>query len=214
METILHLCADIGSDSAVWEDHGYNVIKVGRDVGVENFHYDGEVFGIIANPVCTEFSIATGFDKVGDHTKGMFLVNHCLRIINECQPTGFHYIENPATGHLKDFLCKPDYTYQPWWFGSPWTKRTALWGRFKTPERLFYKWDDVTSNPHLYIRPGRKIPGLVNFHKSSTKHIPEFARFADQINDDMSLRSMCSQGFVKQFYKENKYESIMCNASM
>jgi hypothetical protein len=62
-KTILHLCADIGSDSRPYKDAGYNVVCVGKDIGVQNYHPPKDVYGIIANPVCTEFSIAKGFHK-------------------------------------------------------------------------------------------------------------------------------------------------------
>jgi hypothetical protein len=52
-KTILHLCADIGSDSQPYRDAGYNVILVGSDIGVENYHPPKDVYGIIANPPCT-----------------------------------------------------------------------------------------------------------------------------------------------------------------
>ena len=34
---ILHLCADIGSDSQPYRDKGYKVVCVGKDIGVENY---------------------------------------------------------------------------------------------------------------------------------------------------------------------------------
>ena len=37
-KTILHLCADIGSDSKPYENAGYNVIRIGKEIGVEKFH--------------------------------------------------------------------------------------------------------------------------------------------------------------------------------
>jgi len=107
---ILHLCADIGSDTKPYSDAGYTVIKVGIDIGVENFIPPENVHGVIANPVCTEFSTASGFHKTGDLEKGMFLVNHCLRIIKECDPK-FWVIENPASGRLKQFLGKPSLAF-------------------------------------------------------------------------------------------------------
>jgi len=203
-KTILHLCADIGSDSAIYADNGYKVILVGKDIGVENYTPPVDVYGIFANPVCTEFSIAgTGFDKRGDTDKGMFLVKHCQRIINLCKPK-FWVIENPATGRLKEFLGKPQYEYEPWWFGSPWTKKTALWGNFNIPQRIYNKWEDVPKNDNLYIRPTRKKPSMAQFHKSSIDDIEEFHRFKNLVHDDMSLRSLCSQKFAQQFYEVNK----------
>ena len=201
---ILHLCADIGSDTRYYQlDNNYEVIKIGKDIGVENYNPPDNVYGIIANPVCTEFSIAKGFHIEGDLRKGMFLVNHCLRIIKECNPT-FWVIENPATGKLKDFLGKPDFIYQPWEFGSPWTKKTALWGKFNKPNKIFSNWGDVEKIESLYIRGNRKKPSLVYLHKSDKYKIKEWEWAYDLINDDMSLRSMCSDGFAKAFYEENK----------
>lgn len=201
---ILHLCADIGSDTRYYQlDNNYEVIKIGKDIGVENYNPPKNVYGIIANPVCTEFSIAKGFHIDGDLKKGMFLVNHCLRIIKECNPT-FWVIENPATGKLKDFLCEPDFIYQPWEFGSPWTKKTALWGKFNKPNKIFSNWEDVEKIESLYIRGNRKKPSLVYLHKNDKYKIKEWDWAYDLINDDMSLRSMCSDGFAKAFYEANK----------
>lgn len=201
---ILHLCADIGSDTRYYQlDNNYEVIKIGKDIGVENYNPPDNVYGIIANPVCTEFSIAKGFHIDGDLRKGMFLVNHCLRIIKECNPT-FWVIENPATGKLKDFLGEPDFIYQPWEFGSPWTKKTALWGKFNKPNKIFSNWEDVEKIEKLYIRGNRKKPSLVYLHKNDKYKIKEWDWAYDLINDDMSLRSMCSDGFAKAFYEANK----------
>lgn len=213
-KVILHLCADIGSDSLVWEQNGYNVIKVGKEIGVENFSYNGPVYGVIANPPCTEFSTARADGKSRDTDLGMVLVNHCLRIINEVKPI-FWVLENPAKGDLRKFLGEPKYKYQPWWFGSPWTKETALWGSFNIPEREFFKWDEVPKNENLYVRPGRGKPSLAFMHaRAHMKHIEEFSPFYDVIlsqpsrseggGADMSFRSLCSQKFAMAFFQANK----------
>lgn len=201
---ILNLCADIGSDTRYYQlDNNYEVRKIGKDIGVENYNPPVNVYGIIANPVCTEFSIAKGFHIDGDLRKGMFLVNHCLRIIKECNPT-FWAIENPATGKLKDFLGEPDFIYQPWEFGSPWTKKTALWGKFNKPNKIFSNWENIEKIEKLYIRGNRKKPSLAYLHKNDKYKIKEWDWAYDLINDDMSLRSMCSDGFAKAFYEANK----------
>lgn len=203
METILHLCADIGSDSYIWKKNGYNVLCIGKDVGVENFSYSGEVYGIIANPPCTEFSTARTSGKARNPGEGMFLVEHCLRIVEDCKPK-FWVIENPAKGVLKNYLGEPNYKYEPWWFGSPWTKQTALWGKFNIPERIYKKWDDVPKLDGLYVRPGRGKPSLAFMHKNHIRFIPEFEPFKDSVHNDMSFRSLCSQKFATAFYKANK----------
>lgn len=206
-KTILHLCADIGSDSKPYSDAGYEVIKIGKEYGVENFTPPPNVYGIIANPVCTEFSIAQGFHLRKDYEKGMFLVNECLRVIMEAEKKSnlaFWVIENPASGKLKDFLGRPRFTYEPWHFGSPWTKKTALWGKFNIPQRIFKTWAEVPKNQHLYIRPGRSKPGMAFLHKSALNYIDEFLPFKDSVKDDMSFRSLCSQGFAAEFFRVNQ----------
>ena len=202
-KNILHLCADLGSDSWYYQqDKDYNVIRVGAAIGVENFTPDFPVHGIIANPVCTEFSTAVGFHIMRDLEKGMFLVNHCLRIIAETNPA-FWVIENPANGRLKELLGDPDMVYQPWEFGSPWTKKTALWGKFNAPEKLYSSWGSVPKLD-LYVRPGRLKPRLAYMHGSAAGGRPEFHKFRDSVKTDADIRSLCSQGFARAFYEANK----------
>lgn len=199
---ILHLCADTGSDTKPWEDAGYEVILVGSDIGVENYHPPRDVYGIIANPVCLEFSTARSDGKARNPEEGMVLVRECQRIIRECNPA-FWVIENPAKGVLKDYLGTPTYQYEPWWYGSPWTKKTALWGKFNIPERKYHNWEDVPKIPELYVRPGRPKPSLAFMHKSAYDLIPEFYGLPRPEND-MEFRSIASQKFAQAFYEANK----------
>ncbi len=204
---ILHLCADTGSDSRPYQlNDEYQVIKVGADIGVENFTSPPNVYGIFANPVCTDFSIAaTG--KARNLENGMVLVNECLRIIKEAESFGnlkFWVMENPATGRLKDVIGVPRYSYEPWNYGSPWTKKTSLWGNFVIPERKYQNWHDVPKLPELYIRPGRKKPSLAFLHKSAVKLIPEFVEAGFTPESDMEFRSLCSQKFAQAFFNSNR----------
>lgn len=201
MKTILHLCADTGSDSWAYKEAGYNVILVGSDIGVENYTPPPDVYGIFANPVCTEFSTARSNGKARNPEVGLFLVKECQRIIEQANPH-FWVIENPAKGVLKDYLGTPAYEYEPWWFGSPWTKRTALWGKFNIPERLYYKWEDVPKLDGLYQRPGRGKPSLAFMHKSHYHKIPEFQHLPVP-QSDMEFRSLCSQKFARAFLEVN-----------
>jgi len=202
---ILHLCADLGSDSLFYQMNSreYEVILIGEKIGVENYTPPKNVYGVIANPVCTEFSTAKDFNHIGDIEKGMFLVRHCQRIIEQANPY-FSVIENPFNGRLKEILGTPPYVYQPWEFGSPWTKKTGLWGNFNIPNKLYQNWEDVPKIPELYIRPGRKKPGLVYLHKSAVNLIPEMQWAKDHIKCDADIRSMCSQGFAREFYNFNR----------
>lgn len=171
-KVILHLCADIGSDSRFYQlDNDYEVIMIGEEIGVENYTPPKNVHGIISNPVCTEFSTANGFHKQRDYAKGMEMVQHCLRIIKEANPKWW-VMENPANGRLKNFIGDPKITYQPWEYGSPWTKKTALWGDFIMPKPFYSKWEDVPKLDNLYVRPGRPKPSLAFLHKSAVELIP------------------------------------------
>lgn len=183
-------------------DDNYEVIMVGENIGVENFNPPEHVHGVIANPVCTEFSTAGGFHKQRDYDKGMELVIHCQRIIELANPKWW-VIENPANGRLSDFIGKPKMTYQPWRYGSPWTKKTALWGNFNIPEPIYDKWEDVPKIEELYVRPGRPKPALAFLHKSAVDLIPEMQWAKDKIKCDADIRSMCSDGFAAAFYKAN-----------
>ena len=200
---ILHLCADTGSDTKPYQDDAhYEVILVGSKIGVENYHPPRGVYGIIANPVCTEFSTARSNGKARNPDEGMFLVEHCMRIIEEAKPV-FWVIENPAKGVLKDYLGEPTYSYEPWWYGSPWTKKTSLWGKFTIPNRIYEKWEDVPKLEGLYQRPNRGKPSLAFMHKSHYHKIPEF-QCLPAPDSDMEFRSLCSQKFAQAFYKANR----------
>jgi len=199
---ILHLCADIGTDTRYYDlDDCYDVIKVGVRVGVQNYSPPSNVYGVIANPVCTDFS-AANHNKESDTVRGMFLVNHCFRIIADCNPK-FWVLENPATGTLRDNIGSPEQTYQPWQFGDPWTKKTALWGCFNMPDPTFKSWESVPKNKHLYTKPKRKKPSLADQHVSAIKHLKQYKWCANKIKCDADIRSLCSDGFAKVFKSVN-----------
>lgn len=203
---ILHLCADTGSDTKPYQDDpNYEVRLIGSDIGVENYHVTEPIYGIVANPVCTEFSTARKGGKARNPEEGMFLVKECMRIVDEAKAFGelqFYAIENPAKGRLRDYLGEPKYQYEPWHFGSPWTKKTALWGEFNIPDRVYSDWSDVPKLEGLYQRPGRGKPSLAFMHKSHYHKIPEFQSLPAP-ESDMEFRSLCSQKFAQAFKKAN-----------
>jgi hypothetical protein len=188
---IYHLCADTGSDTKYYAQNGYDVRLVGSKIGVENVHGHENVYGIIANPVCTEFSIAMT-TRPRDLEKGMFLVKECLRFIWECQyftPSNerkgclkFWSIENPATGLLRYFLGKPAYEYCPSEFGANYSKRTALWGIFIPPPKDVLVCS-LPSNASLCNK--RKTIAILNKSQGMEKN------------------SVCYDGFAKLFYYAN-----------
>ena len=191
---ILHLCADIGSDSKPYRDNGYNVICVGKDIGIENYHPPENVYGVIANPPCTMFSICrTNAKTPRNMREGTFCVQHCLRVIWECQyymvakhiphKLAFWCIENPATGYLKHYLGKPTYEYCPSEFGEGYTKRTALWGLFNAPPKSFW----LTEKPK-----GKSVCDIFTPMTHRNKE------------ERMHAKSMCSQKFAQAFYEANQ----------
>lgn len=173
---ILHLCADRGSDSRPYAEAGYKVICVGQEIGVENYHPPKGVYGVIANPPCTMFSIARTTAKTPrDLRQGMEAVKHCLRIIWECQydlenehqresPLKFWVIENPGTGMLRWFLGKPRFEYCQSEYGQFFTKRTALWGNFNEPYRPFMEncinQSATTLGGGMQVQKDKKTKGL------------------------------------------------------
>lgn len=203
---ILHLCADTGTDTKPYQDDpAYEVRLIGKEIGIENYHVDEPIYGIIANPVCLEFSTARSNGKARNPKEGMFLVNECFRIVNEAMyfaELKFYVIENPARGVLHKHIGQPAAKYEPWHYGSPWTKQTALWGDFNMPKRAYYNWEDVPKNLKLYTRPGRGKPSLAFMHKSAQRLIPEFDVF-EQVDSDMEFRSMNSQKFAQAFKRAN-----------
>lgn len=122
---ILHLCAsEFGSDSKPYADAGYDVRLITKDVGVENYTAPKNVYGIIANPPCTQFSKATWRVPKNNRnfSEGMRLVRECLRVIWEVQVESggglkFWALGNPL-GYLPQFLGHPYFKYQPWQFGD------------------------------------------------------------------------------------------------
>lgn len=200
---ILHLCADTGSDSKPYKDNWYTVIRIWKDIWVENYHPPKNVYGIFSNPPCTHFSMVRTTPKTPrDEIEGMRLVKECQRIISECNPV-FRVIENPATWRLKNYLWEPRFTYQPREFGSPRSKKTALWGKFNIPNKIYTRWEDVPNKiPSLYIRWNRDKPNMVYLHKNDVKKIPEFCDFHP--TSDMEMRSLCSQKFANAFYNVNR----------
>jgi hypothetical protein len=191
---ILHLCASkFGSDTRDYRENGYDVRMITKEVGVENYHPPKGVYGIIANPPCTMFSIARTRAKTPrDLREGMRLVKECQRIIWEClyddftdltPHLKFWAIENPATGLLRYFLGKPTFQYSPDEFGDNWKKRTALWGHFNLPNKNVLR---------CQIPSGHSVDEI--FTPMNTRN-PE---------ERMDLRSIASPYFTKAFFKANQ----------
>lgn len=78
-----------------------------RSLGFDPFAWQGDV--ITSDH---KRKAINGYGKVNDTEKGMFLVNHCLRIIKEANPAWW-VMENPARGELRKVIGEPVAEYQP-----------------------------------------------------------------------------------------------------
>lgn len=163
---------------------------------------ENKVYGILAAPPCTAFSIARN-DKTAknprDLKEGMKIVRSCLNIIEWCQYKKFRRgeglqfwaLENPASGYLNRFLGKPSFVFDPCDFGDPYTKKTALWGNFKEPKK----------NPIKATR-GTMVKYASNFKDLK----PVDSEYQKRLGVDTRTirRSITPEGFAKAFYEANK----------
>ena len=199
---ILDLCGGTGSWSKPYRDAGYDVRVITLpEYDVLTYEPPANVYGILSAPPCTEFSLLNCIAENRERNldEGMLVVNACLRIIEKCNPV-FHAIENPI-GYLKNYLGDPEFKFQPWEHGDPWTKKTCIWGSFNKPEKLYNNWDDVPKLD-LYIRPNRKKPNYAYLHKSAIKRIPQLSGYSP--TSDAEFRAITPPGFARAFFDANR----------
>ena len=209
MKIILDLCGGTGSWSKPYADAGYDVINVtlpvynvkmvkfishelilesydwgmSRSVPIEN------VYGVLAAPPCTMFSIArTTAKEPRDLKKGMEIVRACMDIIWTVHPH-FWAMENPV-GILRQFIGKPTMTFQPYMFGDRYMKRTDLWGYFNEPKKCIASLSD--EQLLLMKDNNREMPQL-----------PEDYILPEGENKYAARRAMTPQGFAQAFFKAN-----------
>lgn len=222
------MCGGTGSWSKPYADAGYDVriitipeYDVNQTVIEKNsIEFRGvkmmrlakkDVYGILAAPPCTMFSFARTKAKTPRNLKeGMECVRSCLDIIWSCMevkqetskktlPLQFWALENPYHGFLKKFLSKPKFTFDPYDFGDPYQKRTALWGHFNEPKKNPVKLTDeqkvkAKTNSTLHTL-GTKFDYL----KSKDIHPNHFGKL-----DRQARRSITPPGFAQAFYEANK----------
>jgi len=133
---ILDLCGGTGAWSKPYTEAGYDVRVVTLpEQDVRLYKAPKGVHGVLAAPPCTQFSLArNGHPELErDFIGGLSVVDACLRIIILSKPVWWA-LENPV-GYLSRWLGRPRMSFQPWEYGDPWTKRTALWGFFNCPPK-------------------------------------------------------------------------------
>jgi len=215
---ILDLCGGTGAWSKPYKDAGYDVRLVTlpeydvtdvifsdsymvfnkqnyavNDMGVEY----SDVYGILAAPPCTEFSLAkNGSPTPRKLDDGLKIVDACIRIIWQCQLNGnlqFWALENPR-GLLRKFLGRPKFTFQHWEFGAPAVKPTDIWGFFNIPKPT------VKERPLDITR--RYKSGKVNSFAWAAPKPPEWVDASNLTRAD--LRAITPEGFARAFFRANK----------
>ncbi len=155
-----------------------------------------EVYGILAAPTCTMFSLARTTAKTPrDFESGMKLVEKCLEIIWYCRASNdsalkFWALENPQ-GYLRQFLGRPPFTFSPEEYGENYTKKTDIWGYFNIPKKNPYRLSP--DEQLLSCRNNRVLPEL-----------PDDYIMPEGWNRQAARRSMTSKRFAEAFYKANK----------
>lgn len=199
---ILDLCGGTGAWSRPYKDAGYDVRLITLpEYNVLTYEPPANVYGILAAPPCTEFSVLNckAEARERDEMSGLQAVFGCLRIIAQSAPT-FWAMENPR-GYLRKWMLGSKLIFQPWEFGDAWTKATDIWGRFNVPHKKYKNWDDVPKL-NLYTRPNRGKPNFAYLHKSAQKSIPQLQGI--EVDTDAAFRAITPPGFAEAFYKANK----------
>ena len=188
---ILDLCGGTGSWSKPYRDAGYDVRVITLpDYDIREFVPPDNVYGILAAPPCTMFSLARTTAKTPrDLKQGMRTVRACLDIIWGCREKGklaFWALENPM-GYLRQFLGNPLWSFDPSQFHADYNKTTDVWGYFKPPNQgkktRYFTTDDNT----------RKLPPIPADYKKDKDMTPL------QIK-----RSITPAGFAQAFFKANQ----------
>lgn len=216
---ILDLCGGTGAWAKPFFDNGYTVITMTLpDYDIEKWREypeitelikNNRVYGILAAPPCTMFSIARN-DKTAieprDVRKGMKTVNACLELIHECLYNPYHVsknnlhfwaLENPNTGYLKRFLGTPPFVFDPSEYGDNHTKKTAIWGMFNEPKKTT-KALTLKGDENNYVKSVEK------YFDEKRHLIPQGYREKTGLSMRTVVRSITPQGFAKAFYQANK----------
>lgn len=210
---ILDLHGGTGSWSKKYKEAGYTVILVTLpEYDIFKTHistsdrimFSGKsrivieiasVYGILAAPPCTQFSLARTTPKIPRNLeKGMKHVIADLEIIWACRykhKLKFWALENPK-GILRQFLGKPAFSFQPNEFGDLYTKNTDLWGYFNAPKKLKIPLEIPDKINRQLARNNRCLLKLPEGYKEPGRR------------NDAARRAITSPGFAKAFYESNK----------
>lgn len=194
---ILDLCGGTGAWSKPYKDAGYDVRVISLPLhDVKTYKPPKNVYGILAAPPCTMFSMARTVAKTPRDLRGaMETVYHCLRIIWECQQDGkrleFWAMENPKA-RMRWFMGVPALTFNPFDFGDPYRKPTDIWGNFNT----------TLKKTLVALDPKQKKQSQLNIQH--LQPIPKEYVRDPNMSARAIARSITHTGFAQAFFKANQ----------
>jgi hypothetical protein len=198
---ILDLCGGTGAWSKPYKEAGYDVRLISLpEYDVRTYNPPENVYGILAAPPCTEFSLAkNGSHRERNFAEGMEIVEACLAIIRRVvmRRCGLKFwaLENPR-GYLRQFLGKAPFCFEQWQFGDPGIKPTEIWGFYTIPKVL------AGVRPEHPALIKRYASGKLNSFAWSS--CPEYAKeYAGKGLDRTVLRAITPPGFAQAFFKAN-----------
>ena len=194
---ILSLFDFSGIWSSFYKNNGYKVIQIDIKLGNDIFDLDEKylnsikpVYGILAAPPCTDTAVAgakhfAAKDADGRTQKSIEIFNKTLEIIKYCEPK-FWTLEQPVSRLvtlIPEFKQYFKGYFQPYHYGDPYSKKTALFGEFNFPK------------PTNIVQPKGMRPGQP----------PEwFSRVGGKSEKTKEYRSKTSEKFAEAFYENNK----------
>lgn len=200
---ILDLCGGTGSWSRPYREAGYDVRVITLpDYDLFTYEPPKNVYGILAAPTCTHFSLArTNAKETRNLREAMRLVRRCLHIVWEQQydlpsknskvtTLKFWALENPR-GFLRYYLGNPPLEFSPYEYGDNYKKRTHIWGNFNIPIKTPTKCNSNKFDATLL----EDLPQL-----------PEGFEYKKGCGLDLRQvrRSITPQGFAKAFFEANR----------
>lgn len=186
---ILDLCGGTGAWSRPYKEAGYDVRVITLPAQDVRLYIPPEnVYGILAAPPCTEFSVSGAqywlLKDIDNRTiDSMGIVIACLRIIAQCRPH-FWALENPV-GRLRRWLGKATLIFNPCDYGDAYTKKTCLWGDFNIP-------GEHPVEP-VYITAS-----------NGDRYSPIHMKTGGASEKTKMIRAITPPGFAKAFYEANK----------
>lgn len=203
---ILDLCGGTGSWSKPYKDAGYqvyvltlptfNVLDWKQDDAFLDIVRSGKVYGILAAPPCTMFSMARTVAKTPRDLKvAMEIVRACLEIVWTCQYNGsklsFWAMENPKA-RLRWFMGIPALSFNPYDYGDPYRKPTDIWGNFNT---------NLKRN---FVLMDSRQERLSKVNSQELQELPEEYIADPGMSKTAIRRSMTHPGFAQAFFKANQ----------